>query len=206
VAASLLLRYGRPSRDTRLRYWKPVQTGIEEDDDTATVRRLADCSGDEVLDSGVRLERPLSPHLAARLSGVRIDVSSLTALASAQASTDRWVVEGAGGVLVPLDECTFVSDLVKALGLPALVVARSSLGTINHTLLTLEALNARSIPVAGVIMVGSSDRDNREAIETLGRVPVIGELPLLQPLTTDALGRWVASSLDAEGRLERYLT
>jgi dethiobiotin synthase len=185
----------------RLRYWKPVQTGIEQDDDTAVVRELAGCHANEILADGVRLRRPVSPHLAARLAGHPIDVQSLLALASAEPSIDRWIVEGAGGLLVPLDESMFMADLMQRLSLPALIVARSTLGTINHTLLTLEALRARAIGIAGVVMVGPFDRDNREAIESFGQVPVVGELPVLDPLTPGAVAAWATDGMDPEGRL-----
>ncbi len=188
----------------RLRYWKPIQTGVEQDDDTADVRWLAACDTRDVLDEGVRLERPVSPHLAARLSHQPIHLSSLAELAAAQPPTDRWIVEGAGGVLVPLDDSMFVVDLIALFDLPVVIVARSSLGTINHTLLTLEALRTRSLDVAGVVMVGVPDAGNRKAIEELGRTRVVGELPCLEPLTPEALAVWTEANLDREGHLERY--
>ena len=137
VSAALLHRY-RPL--VTLRYWKPIQTGIEQDDDTAEVRRLAVCTESEVLDQGVRLPNPVSPHLAAQLAGQPIDLALLTSVVASRSRSDRWMVEGAGGMLVPINHAEMMADLVRALDLPALVVARSSLGTINHTLLTLESL------------------------------------------------------------------
>ena len=111
VASSLLVatlrRYGPVG------YWKPIQTGIEEDDDTAEVRRLAACSDDEILDRGVRLPRPLSPHLSARLAGTEIDVDSLARLGLALAKDRFWVVEGAGGLLVPLNGSELLADLIE---------------------------------------------------------------------------------------------
>jgi dethiobiotin synthase len=174
-------------RSGAVRYWKPVQTGIEQDDDTAVVRRLGGCSADEILDEGVRLERPLSPHAAARLAGVTIDVERIVQPVAGRASPPSWIVEGAGGVLVPLNDSELMIDLIARLALPAVVAAASGLGTINHTLLTLEALRARRLPIAGVVMCGAPDRSNRAAIETYGRVPVIGELPVLEPLTAESL-------------------
>ena len=145
VSAALLCRY----RDASVRYWKPIQTGIEQDDDTAEARRLSASSRERILDAGIRLPRPVSPHLAARLSGTSIDLSSLVAIANAQTDDHGWIVEGAGGVLVPLNEQALLIDLIKALTLPVLIVARSGLGTINHTLLTIEALERRAIRIAG---------------------------------------------------------
>jgi dethiobiotin synthase len=177
----------RVQRERPVRYWKPIQTGIEEDDDTATVRRLSGCRADQVLDEGVRLPRPLSPHLAARLRGVTIDVETLAATAEGQPASDVWIVEGAGGVLVPIDERTLMVDFMRRLALPVLVVARSALGTINHTLLTVEALRTRALVVAGVVMVGRPNADNREAIEHYGGVSVLAELDLLDSLTPQSL-------------------
>jgi len=186
-----------------LRYWKPVQTGIEADDDTAEVRRLSGASPERVLDQGVRLPRPLSPHLAATLAGRPISLASLMDLAWSQPDTDRWVVEGAGGVLVPLSDQELMVDLITVLGMPVVIAARSTLGTINHTLLTIEALRARTVPIAGVVMVGPSNPDNRVAIETRGHVPVVGELPALDPLTPEAL-RAAAGTLAVRGELDAF--
>jgi dethiobiotin synthase len=198
VSAAMLHRYRGVSP---VRYWKPIQTGVETDSDTREVRRLGRTTPGELLSDGIRLRRPLSPHLAARLSGASIDVAELLEIAAAQPPSNRWIVEGAGGVLVPINDVTLMIDLIGRLTLATLVVARATLGTINHTLLTIEALRARSIPVAGVVMVGKPNRDNREAIEAYGRVPVVGELPKLDPLTPSELSRWAATSLDPEGRL-----
>lgn len=200
VSAALFHRYRGAS--PRLRYWKPVQTGIERDDDSATVARLG--VRDAVLDVGVRLPRPLSPHLAAALSGVAIDVAKLVDMARSQPDADRFVVEGAGGVLVPLNARALMVDLMRALALPVLIVARSGLGTINHTLLALEALRARDLIVAGVMMVGRPDADNRAAIEAYGETMVVGELPMVAPLAAGTLAA-AASAIDPDDRLKVWL-
>jgi dethiobiotin synthase len=201
VSAALLLRY-RPIG--RVRYWKPIQTGTVVDDDTQTVASLAGCGPAAVLDQGIRLPDPLSPHLAASRVGQRVGLEPLVDLGASQAPDDRWIVEGAGGVLVPINESTLMVDLIRRLGLPAVVVARTSLGTINHTLLTLEALRARDVPVAGVVMNGAPNPDNRASIQSYGRVQVLGELPLVEPCTPETLARH-AHAVDPEARLAGLL-
>ena len=202
AAAALLHRY---RGQFPLKYWKPIQTGIEQDDDTAEVTRLAACSPHEVLSAGVRLERPVSPHLAARLAGRPIDIDEVLATVSSEPDSARWVVEGAGGVLVPVSDTADMADLISRLGMPAVVVARTALGTINHTLLTIEALRRRSIHAAGVIMVGVPNADNRDAIERYGRIDVLGVMPGFEPLTAGSLAAWAAAELDRDGRLARLL-
>lgn len=197
VSAAVLARYAGAA----LRYWKPVQTGIEQDDDTRTVESL---TGATVLNAGVRLPRPLSPHLAARLAGRTIDVTALVATAERQPASERFVVEGAGGVLVPLTDDALVVDLMRQLAMPAVVVARTTLGTINHTLLTLEALRSRDIPVAGVVLNGPENVENQNAIAVYGRVAILGHLPIIEPLTRDALAR-DAARLDPDHRLAEFL-
>jgi len=180
-----------------LRYWKPIQTGTEIDDDTETVRRLGACSPEEIFGEGVRLPKPVSPHLAAQWAGQRIDLAELRGLVKNDDDT-MWIVEGAGGLLVPINEKQTMADWIAYLALPVLVVARSGLGTINHTLLTLEALQSRSLRVAGVMMIGEPNADNRAAIEKYGRVPVVAGMPFLEPLDTGLLAAWSVTHLTAE--------
>jgi malonyl-CoA O-methyltransferase len=203
VSATLMQRYGR---DARLRYWKPIQTGIEQDpggNDTAEVVRLGECQPDAVIEAGIRLQRPLSPHLAARLSGIVIELQPLVDIAAGARRT--LIVEGAGGVLVPVNERELMTELMSRLGLPVLIVSRSTLGTINHTLLTIEALRRRSLAIAGVVMVGPPDADNREAIEQRGGVHVVGELPIFEPLTPQRLAAWAITELDRDGHLTEFI-
>jgi dethiobiotin synthetase len=184
VSAALLHRFrGLPT----VRYWKPVQTGIEADDDTNEVLRLSGSPRDRALNDGVRLPRALSPHRSAALAGVQLSVAGLMEIAGSQDVRDRWIVEGAGGVLVPLNHRELMVDLITALGLPVVIAARSGLGTINHTLLTIEALRARAVSILGIVLVGVPNQDNRLTVEAFGRVPVVGELPMLEPLTPAAL-------------------
>ncbi len=197
VVSSLLVASIRGFRPTA--YWKPVQTGIEQDDDTAEVRRLARCTRDEIVDAGIRLPRPLSPHLSARLAGRSIAVDELTAIADRLPKDRFWVVEGAGGILVPLNDMETMADLIAELRLPALITARSGLGTINHTLLTLAELRRRSIPIAGVVMVGKRNDENRKAIEEYGGTAVLAEVPFLASLGPDSVGN-LAQGLAAELR------
>jgi len=205
AAAALVIRYRRRVPAAAVKYWKPIQTGIEQDDDTAEVARLAACGSNEIVNAGVRLERPVSPHLAARLAGRPIDLEGLVAIAGREPDSARLIVEGAGGVLVPVNENAFMADLVARLALPAVVVSRTALGTINHTLLTIQALRGRAIEVAGVIMVGAPNDDNREAIERYGNVDVLGVMPRFDPLTPDRLAAWAGAELDLRGRLEPLL-
>jgi dethiobiotin synthase len=174
VSAALALRTG-------FGYWKPVQTGLVSD--TTEVQRLAGC---QVFDQGIRLPEPVSPHLAAELAGARIEVAEIVGQSPSDGS---WIVEGAGGVLVPLNEREKMIDLMAALALPVVVVARSRLGTINHTLLTLEALRGRGLRVELVVMSGPANPDNLAAIRQFGNVPAI-EMPRFHPLTPEKLKEW----------------
>ncbi|MGC4082871.1 MAG: dethiobiotin synthase [Vicinamibacterales bacterium] len=201
MSAALLHRF----RTTAARYWKPIQTGIESDDDTSEALRLSGVPAERALHDGVRLRQPLSPHLSAFRAGTTIALPPLMDLAWSQPESDRWIVEGAGGVLVPLNDRELMIDLIVVLGLPAVVAARSGLGTINHTLLTIEALRARAIPIAGVVTVGEPNMDNRVAIETRGHVSVLGEIPRFDPLTPASLQQ-AADTLARGGELDAFLT
>lgn len=162
-------------------YWKPIQTGATEDSDSATVERLA--PGIAIHPPAVVLQAPLSPHEAARREHVRIDLSALT-----PPRTDQpLVVEGAGGVMVPINELALMIDLMARLQLPAVVVARSGLGTINHTLMTLEMLRRRHVPVLGVVMNGQRNPANRQAIEHFGGTLVLAEIQPLLAVTESVL-------------------
>jgi dethiobiotin synthetase len=200
ASAALLHRYRGAAP---LRYWKPIQTGVERDDDTEEVRHLGACADHEIFNEGVRLPRPLSPHLAAQCAGQSIDLRALLALLPPGEDT-RWIVEGAGGLLVPLNESETTADWIALLGLPVLVAARTALGTINHTLLTLEALRARSLKIAGVLMIGDKNAENRAAIERYGKACVVGEMPRFDPLTRETAAEWSAAHLDPTGRLLQY--
>ena len=191
--------------EVALRYWKPIQTGIEQDDDTAEVSRLGNCQPAELRTAGIRLRRPLSPHLAARLGGMTIDLAEIEDSLAGESTPTAWIVEGAGGVLVPVNDSEFMTDLMRRLQLPVVVAARSTLGTINHTLLTLEALRRRELQVAGVVMVGDRHADNRDAIERYGSVTVLGEMPCFHPLTSAAVSSWAGAEFDTESKLLDWL-
>jgi dethiobiotin synthase len=165
-------------------YWKPIQTGTGEGTDTETVMQLAQLPRQRTLPESYRFKPPVSPHLAAKWAGVRIELRKIKLPASVQG---RLIAEGAGGVLVPLNRTQLMTDLMRHLNLPVVLVARTSLGTINHTLLSLAALRAARLDIRAVVMVGKPNRDNKAAIERYGQIPVAGTVPLLKEINRAAL-------------------
>jgi dethiobiotin synthase len=170
-------------------YWKPVQTGrTTGDDDTATVAALAGLPTQRVFAPAYALQAPLSPHAAAELEDIRISMDGMAPPETAH----PLVVEGAGGVYVPLNDRDFMIDLMARLALPVVLVARSTLGTINHTLLSLAALRARGLLIAGVVLNGPPNAGNRAAIERFGQVRIVAELARIDPLDAAAIERLAA--------------
>ncbi|GLK78221.1 ATP-dependent dethiobiotin synthetase BioD [Methylopila jiangsuensis] len=172
------------------RYWKPVQSGLDEGGDTSEVARLAGLPPERIAPEAWRLRTPVSPHLAAEIDGVEIDPEAL----EPPVSDGPLVIEGAGGLLVPLNRRTLTIDLFARWGLPVVLVARTGLGTINHTLLSLEALAGRRVPVLGVAFVGEANDDNAATIAAFSGVKVLGRLPRLDPLTPETLAAAFAAS------------
>jgi dethiobiotin synthetase len=166
-------------------YWKPIQTGTEVDSDSGTVRALAGLASEKILPEAYQFAPAVSPHLAARLAGVRIDLAKIKLPVGTNDAP--LIVEGAGGVLVPVNERELMTDVMRQLGLPVLLAARSSLGTINHTTLSLAALQYAGVEVAGVVMIGVPNAENHAAIEEFGKVPVVGEIPWLTEINRPVL-------------------
>jgi dethiobiotin synthase len=157
-----------------------------------------------------RLESPCSPHLAARLQGVTIDLESLVRdIAGRRQGCDWLVVEGAGGLLVPIQGDKTMLDLAGMLGLPLLLVADNRLGMINHVLLTLAAIRQAGLPLAGVVINNSTApqgdldeamrQDNRETVAALGRAPILAELPFMPHFSPDDPGHWTILERCLEG-------
>lgn len=164
-------------------YWKPVQSGTKPPTDTQWVQQITQLSHHRFHEETYRLRQPLSPHEAAKRDGIKIEMSVF----QIPESEKSMIIEGAGGVMVPLNRNNFVIDLIEQLETPVILVARSGLGTINHTLLSLAALRARNIDIKGVIMNGVITPHNRDAIEEYGEVPIIAEIDQLPEITTEAL-------------------
>jgi dethiobiotin synthetase len=164
-------------------YWKPVQAGIDPQGTDAQVASRLGLPREKVLAEAYRLATPCSPHRAAELDGVAIDPARL-ALPEVDAPL---VIEGAGGVLVPISRRETYADQFARWGAPVVLVARTALGTINHTLLSIEALRARGVPVLGVAFIGEAQEDSEATICAMGRVRRLGRLPHLDPLTPEAL-------------------
>ncbi|KGJ05496.1 ATP-dependent dethiobiotin synthetase BioD (plasmid) [Paracoccus versutus] len=161
-------------------YWKPVQAGLEEETDSETVARL---SGRPVLAEVYRLRLPASPHLAAEREGVEIDPARLALPQVA----GPLVVEGAGGLMVPLTRRLLYLQVISGWRAPVVLCCRTALGTINHALLSLVALRAAGCRVAGVAFIGEEAEDSRRVIREIGAVRDLGRLPLLETVTAGTL-------------------
>jgi dethiobiotin synthetase len=173
-------------------YWKPIQAGVDPEGDRDTVARIAGLPPERILPEAYRLNTPASPHLAARIDGVEI---SLDALAIPPVDGPL-VIEGAGGVLVPVSETLLMADLFAHWGLPVVLCARTELGTINHSLLSIEALRARSVPIAGILFIGEAHEENERIIPALGKVRSLGRLPMIDPMTPETLAAAFAAHVD----------
>jgi dethiobiotin synthetase len=163
-------------------YWKPVQSGLEEKD-IDRVRALTGFDNFYFYPSTYELKEPLSPHESARREGTVIEPDTLR-LPTAQ---NNLVVEGAGGLMVPIVRDFLIIDLIKQLDLSVLLTCRSTLGTINHTLLSIEALKQRDIKIEGLIISGPSMPHNRQALEEYSGLDIIAEIPYFDPLTKEDL-------------------
>ena len=175
-------------------YWKPVQAGTDDGTDRQRIARLAGIAPDRILPEAYSLTTPCSPHRAAAIDGVTID---LTRLALPEVAGPL-VVEGAGGVLVPIVGTTTFADLFARWQRPVVLVARTALGTINHSLLSIEALRRRDVPILGVAFVGDAVPHSEAAIVRLGDVRHLGRLPMLPRLDAAALGAAFAASFRLE--------
>jgi dethiobiotin synthetase len=173
-------------------YWKPIQAGLNDETDSQTVLRLSGLAAERVLPEAYRLRTPASPHLAAERDGVTIDHEALLV-----PETERpLVVEGAGGLLVPLTRNVTYLDLMARWRVPVVLCARTALGTINHSLLSIEALRARDVAMLGIAFIGEENVESERIIVEMGKVRRLGRLPHVAPLTRDRLHEAFASAFN----------
>jgi dethiobiotin synthetase len=169
------------------RYWKPVQAGAPGDRET-----VAELAGVETLPELYRLKLSASPHQAAAAEGITIDPDALTP------PEGDVIIEGAGGLMVPLTRQTLFLDVFARWQIPLILCARTALGTINHTLLSLTAIRARTIPLQGVAFIGEANEESEGIIAELGRVKRLGRLPPVKPLTRENLTAVFAANFRRE--------
>ena len=175
-------------------YWKPVQSGLYGETDSEAVALLGRVPPERILPEVYRLMTTASPHLSARIDGVTILPERL----SPPAMNRPLVIEGAGGLLVPLTDRVVFADVFARWQIPVILCARTGLGTINHTLLSLEALRRRAIPLLGVAFIGDEQADSEAIIAELGKVRRLGRLPRLDPLTPDRLRQAFRENFDID--------
>lgn len=164
-------------------YWKPIQCGLEGETDSQTVRRLAGLEPERILPEAYAFTTPASPHYAAERDGIEIADAQLIV-----PNVSRpLVIEGAGGLAVPVRRDLLQIDLFARWKLPVILCASTKLGTINHSLLSIEALKRRAIPILGLAFLGDVNTDSEATICAIGGVKRLGRIPRLDPLTSEGL-------------------
>ena len=177
-------------------YWKPIQTGAREGADRQQVLAWSGIKPEHAFPEAYLFDEPVSPHLAAQRSGATICLDKI--VMPATNGNHPLIVEGAGGALVPINENEYMIDVMRHIGLPVIVATRTTLGTINHTLLTLEELRSAQLTVHGVVMMGEANHDNQLAIEHYGRVRVIGIVPQLSEINPWTLKQVFVACFDCQ--------
>jgi dethiobiotin synthetase len=172
-------------------YWKPIQAGVDPEGDKETVAALSGLPSTRILPEAFRLTTPASPHLAARIDGITIALDQLPL----PKLDGPLVVEGAGGVLVPISETLLMADLFAHWGQPVILCARTGLGTINHSLLSIEALRSRGAQLAGIAFIGDPHAENERIVPQLAGVPSLGRLPHLDRLDPASLAAAFAANI-----------
>jgi dethiobiotin synthetase len=179
-------------------YFKPVQAGLDGPTDTETAKALSGLPDAHFVPEAYRLNTPASPHLAAEIDGVAIDPAALDPSRNAgDGHPLPLIVEGAGGLMVPLTRGALTIDVMAAWGLPVVLCARTELGTINHTLLSIEALRRRSMEIHGVAFIGDAVADSERTICEMAGVRRLGRLPWVEDLSPAALAGAFARNFDA---------
>jgi dethiobiotin synthetase len=168
------------------RYWKPVQAGLPGDSEG-----VAELAGVEIVPEAWRLLLAASPHQAAEEEGVAIDPDALIP------PEGPVVIEGAGGLMVPLTREVLFIDVFARWKLPLILCARTALGTINHTLLSIEAIRSRDIPLHGVAFIGDANLESEKIITEIGKVKRLGRLPVIEPLTPGRLAGVFGKTFEA---------
>ena len=159
-------------------YWKPIQSGLEDETDTQTVSRLSNINKKKIIKEAYVFKEPVSPHWASEIDNIKIKRELLTL-----PSIDKpLIVETAGGLMVPLTRDFLQIDQIKDWDIPVILVCRSSLGTLNHTLLSIEALKKRDIKIIGIVINGNKHLDNPRTLNQFSGLPIITEFPLVENL------------------------
>jgi len=161
-------------------YWKPVQSGDLHHTDTDKVKALVSNPQSKFHHEAYRLETPMSPHASAAIDEVTIEADKLTL----PQTSNNLVIELAGGLMVPLTKDLLMIHMLKQWNLPVVLVSKYYLGSINHTLLSIEVLKAHNIPIKGIIFNGETNPTSKEAILHYSQLPVIGEIPWVEEEVT----------------------
>ncbi|MEM9837029.1 MAG: dethiobiotin synthase [Bacteroidota bacterium] len=167
-------------------YWKPVQAGDLQSSDSNKVQQWAGLTDQQVHPEAFRLTTPASPHFAAAVDGVTIEVKNFIS----PDTSNTLITEGAGGLFVPFNDTETTLDLIEHFGFPVILVARNYLGSINHTLLSIAALRQRKLPLAGLLYSGSNYRDNIEIITQHSGIAPLAQLPELTEITPQVITQW----------------
>jgi dethiobiotin synthetase len=157
-------------------YWKPIQSGDLETSDSLTIKGLISNTKTVIHPESYRLTQPLSPHLSARLDGIEIDLSKI----NIPATSNDLIIEGAGGLMVPLNENELIIDLIKKLNVEVILVSQNYLGSINHTLLSINLLKQYEIPVKGIIFNGDENLETERYIQQYAKIKKLGNVPGLK--------------------------
>jgi len=181
-------------------YWKPIQSGTEEGTDTKTVCNLLSLEPNSYLPERYKFKAPVSPHWAAERESSFIEPNNLLL-----PDLDKLIIiETAGGLMVPLNRNWLQIDQLKVWGAPIILVARTGLGTLNHTLLSLEALRNRNIHVLGIVLNGPQHNDNPKTIEQFGDTKILASLPIFDEVNAKVLSQeWNKQQL--EQKLKKYI-
>ncbi len=175
-------------------YWKPIQSGLEDGGDTNQVSKILNLPKERLLPEAYKFNAAVSPHWAAEKEEQEVDANNL----KIPTTTKPLIIETAGGLMVPLNRKLLQIEQIKSWGVPVVLVAKSGLGTLNHTLLSIEALNKRKIPIMGLVLNGPLHEDNPRTLKQLGKVPILAELPYFKNLSSKELSKeWLQQNIGA---------